>query len=489
MRHYFRVEKNVPSNANIKDESSKKAINKTVEKPEESNNVEKWVEKYKRASNSIIKDKIKSYLEDGNIKRAIQLHKHQTEDNKDFQLNFIDLLKLMNGAVEKGSLLDAKHLLRKVKRDEVILWGNDTTRAVINIFTSLKLQKAPLSDFRNFENCLVFNQKCVPPLVFESIMHYYLLDYGDIDGAFDLFKRIAGKFKQTCYQQKLLCKLIENERVNEMKELFDICARIHTRENSIKSLAMAFTECGRIDQAKKLFESQKLNDDDHMMKSSINFHLSRGDGELLKGMLIALESCYLPRLREEIYTSLLRIYENNGDLDELKGLVFQMHAEHLIPYKQLRDRVVDLFRKNGLDIPESWCDDDDYGSQLECLLKADQMEKANKLLCKLLKEEKAQPIKLLHYFFLKNSQKGLISMFEYLRYKLDDETKKQLQLNAYECDAYRNAGKPDEYVKVLRQNLTLETGSVENLIKVFTDNIIEMISQYPEIYGECMINV
>lgn len=418
------------------------------------------------------------------------MHKHQSENNSDFQLNFPDHLQLIYGAVEKGWLLEAKYLLEKVKKDEVILWANDTTRAVINIFTTLKLQKASLSEIQNYENSLVFTQKTVPPRVLESMMYYRLVDYDDIDGAFDLFKKIAENFKRTCYQQKLLCKLIENERVNEMKQILDICASIHKRDNSIKSLAMAFIECGQIDQAKKLFESQKMNDNDEMMKHGIDFHLSRRDENLLKGMLIALENCNLPKMREEIYTSLLKIHERKGDLDEVKSLVYQMDAEQLIPHKPLRDRVADIFRKNGLDLPESWFGvDDDYGSQLECLLKSDQMEEANKLLCELLEEEKAQPIELLRYSLLKNSEKGIISMFEHFRDTLDDETKKLLHLNAYECDAYRNAGKPKEYVEILRQKLTLKTGSEADSMKAFTENIIDMISQHPDIYDECMINL
>lgn len=414
------------------------------------------------------------------------MYKHQRENKHEFRLNFLDHLQLINGAVENGWLHDAQYLLGTVKRDEVIIWGNLTTRAVINIFTSLKLQKVSLSEIRNFEDCLVFTQeKSIPPQVLESMMVLYLVDYEDIDGAIDLFERIAKKFNRTCYQQKLLCKLIESERVNEMKKVLDICTSIHRRDNSLKSLAMAFIECGQIDQAKKLFESKQMNDDDQMLTQCIHFHMSRGNGQLLKGMLVALENCNLPKIRERIYISLLRIYERNGELDELKSLVFHMDAEQLIPYKGLRDRVVDHFRKNGLDLPESWVGvDEEYGSQLECLLKADQMNEANKLLCKLLDEGKAQPKNLLHHFFVKNSEKGIISMFEYCRDKLDDETKKLLQLNAYECDAYRNAGKPDEYIKILRQKLWHETGSMENL----TDNIIEMISQHPDIYDECMIN-
>lgn len=419
------------------------------------------------------------------------MYEHHIENNNNFQLNFLDHLQLINGAVEKGWLHKAQYLLKTMKRDKVILWENDTTRAVINIFTSLKLQNVPLCEIQNYENCLVFTHEIVPPQVLESLMFLYLVDYEDIDGAFDLFKRIAKKFKRTCYQQKLLCKLIENESVNKLKELHDICTSIHTKDNSIKSLSLAFIECDQIDQAKKLFESQKMNDNDQMLKNSINFHMSRGDGQILKGMLISLKNCNLPRIREEIYTSLLKMYERKGNLDEVKNLIFQMDAEHLIPYKQLRDRVVDHFRKNGLDLPRSWFGiDDDYGSQLECLLKADQMEEANKLLCKLLEEEKAQPMELLHHFLLKNSENGIISIFEYFRYKLDERTKKKLQLNAYECDAYRNAGKPEEYIKILRQKLSLfenSTGSTEeDSIHFFTHNIIEMITQHPGIYDECI---
>lgn len=423
-------------------------------------------------------------MEDGQIKRAIQLYKHQRENNHEFALNFLDHLQLIDGAVEKGWLSEAQYLLGTVKRDQVIIWGNLTTRAVINIFTSLKLQKVPLSEIRNYEDCLVFTQeKSLSRKVLESLMFLYLVDYGDIDGAMDLFERIAKKFNRTCYQQKLLCKLIESERVDEMKKVLDICTGIHTRDNALKTLAMAFVECGQIEQAKKLFESKQMIDDDQMLTQCINFHMSRGDGPLLKRMLIALENCNLPSIRKQMYTSLLRIYERNGELDELKSLVFQMDAEQLIPSKGLRDRVVDHFRKNGLDLPESWCGvDENYGSQLECLLKADRMDEANKLLCKLLDDGKAQPKNLLHHFFVKNSEKGIISMFEYFRDKLTDETKKLLQLNAYECDAYRNAGKPDEYIEILRQKVTHEKSSMRNL----TDNIIEMISQHPHIYDPCM---
>lgn len=82
----------------------------------------------------------------------------------------------------------------------------------------------------------------------------YLFFRDDMNGALDEFENCCRQHRATPWKNELTCKLIQAEDANSLQRLTDLSTEVHGEVNSLYDLVLAFVECGRIRQARKILE-------------------------------------------------------------------------------------------------------------------------------------------------------------------------------------------------------------------------------------------
>lgn len=451
----------------------------------EKDSLKKWLKNFETASDSNITRVIETSIKNGYTDRAVQLFSFHRERKPDFRLGYTTYLQLLKALIKENRIQTAQELLEIVDVDRSNSLEDPITRTMIAIFESLKSQNADLTQIDAFVDSLIFSQSYFRSTVFEFIMRLYLIEYENIDATLEFFEKMGKKFKTTSYIQPLMCKLIETENVDGMERVMKISQQIHGKRRSNLNIAFAFTECGRIHQANKIFQSIEITEDDSSMLSFIEFYKMKRKTQYLHNSLKALNNCSSPFIRQRIYISLLEINAEQSNANEVKDICSAMDTEGLVPSETDQLKLIALFRENGIQIPETWPTIERNDSQLTKHLDANELNEANELLCKLLEENQPQTEHTLCYFLSKNAENGKTSIFDYWRKKFDEKTKNQLKFSDYECDAYKIAKRAPEYLSNLIIEFNREDANLKLLVQKLSNNIIEMTTDYPEIYGDC----
>lgn len=76
----------------------------------------------------------------------------------------------------------------------------------------------------------------------------------DVEGALKEFEQCVQKYRATPWKAELTARFIEKEDATNLQTLVDLSTQVHGEVNSLYDLVLAFVECGRIRQARKILE-------------------------------------------------------------------------------------------------------------------------------------------------------------------------------------------------------------------------------------------
>lgn len=427
---------------------------------------------------------LKLHVQKGNITAALEIYETYKQKNDFPKMDFIFLI-LVNGLLKTKRIDEAKQIVLDFNSKSSKSYSTKDCDAILfNIFGSSS-NHLDLVDVQWFVDNLIFNRKYVNSKVFEIIIKTW--KERDLDAAIDLFIRIAHQFHVTPLSMVLTCDLINLGDTERLEKILEISSRLHGKMNSFYDMAFAFTICGRIDEAKRIFKSLETENVTKIENFIHHLKLRRQDKHLHK-LLIATENCVSKQCREKMYIALLELNAYADDSNKsITNILSSMNEEQIIPTDDDMNKVIKLMKRINIEIPQSWqqtkSNEDDSETKLQNLLNENKILEANKIFYDSLKSETPLQRNIMRYCLLKNAKNGQIVIFEDLRQAFDLQTKIELRFYTYECEAYIKAGKHEEYLKVIRDAKNVD--NMKELAIRISERIIDMIKLNPSIYEEC----
>lgn len=440
-----------------------------------------------------ISKQLKQLAQQGRIDDAIAVY----ERSKQYQQDDSVTLTMLNILVKGERMSAAKELAIHHKCHESTA---QTNALLCSIFDHL-VHHANLDELNFFSENLVFKRKYVSRTVLEIIVNGLLSKNADADRILSVFERMANQFNETPLFQSIACQLIQSDDTERLGHLLDISTKVHGHANSLYSMAFALNACNCIDQARKIFTSLGIDRESERLEQCIENLRLRHQTPLLENLLAATKDCVPQRYREQIYTGLVELYAYKNAKNDVTRICLAMDEERIVPTAQTLEKLRQIFKRNGLNVPNSWRatstakhdgstggPSSDVDVQLESLLNANDLNKANELLLELLQAGQSLNRKSIRYCLLKNAEQANVDLFQHLAVKLDSSTKIQLNFYRYDCLAYLKAHKCEEYLKMIRATADQNKNDLKTVAMQLPENLIDMIDSSATIYEQCKKN-
>ncbi|XP_055302388.1 uncharacterized protein LOC129568474 [Sitodiplosis mosellana] len=432
--------------------------------------------------NDIVR-KVVSNVQKDEINAAIEIYNEWNQKNGFDDFVF---LTLVNGLLKCKRIDEAKQIVTQFDSNSLKSRSNKDTHMILcSIFDSLS-DHSDLNDMIWFVDNLIFSRKHVNRRVLEIIIKNVLRKHKDVDATFNLFDRIAQQFHVTPLSLVLTCELIKLNDIEKLEKLLEIISKLHGQVNGFYDMAFAFTICGRIDQAKRIFCSLETQDSNRFEYFINNLKLRR-QVENLRNLLAATANCVSKECRANMYSALLELcaYEHNPR-KIIANVCSAMNEEQIIPTDESIQKIRKLMKRTNSEIPKTWIqiqpNTDNTEVKLQALLNENNIQEANTILYDSLNSETPIQRNIMRYCLLRNAESGSIAIFDDLKLKFDSQTKIQLKFYTYECAAYIKAGKSEEYMKIIR-NAKSGMDSKELAVSI-SERVIDMIESNPNIYEE-----
>lgn len=174
----------------------------------------------------------------------------------------------------------------------------------------------------------------------------------DIPNAMQTFGKICEQYKATPWKNELARRLIQAEDANNLQKLTDLSTNIHGEINSLYDLVFSFVECGRVRQARKILETPGLRTRPHRIDTACERYKNEGMVESLEGLIEATKD--LNHIdRDKIYYTLLLSYCKVNDAEKALGLWTKMQEENVAPSDAFLVTLAKLLESKNMKIPFS----------------------------------------------------------------------------------------------------------------------------------------
>lgn len=429
-----------------------------------------------------------STIQAGNIDNAIKIFEKLHQEN-DFRGSDVAYLTLIDCLVKTNRVDDAKSIISKFGNNEIKFQSTkDADILLCSIFDS---PMNSTDDYKWFVNNLVLKRKYVNRKVLQIIMKNVLVKHDNLNLALEFFDQFARQFRTTPLLGTLTCNLINSNDADSLEQILTISSKVHGQVNSFYDMALAFTKCGRIDQAKKIFRSLEASNSVEKLEGFIENAKLRRQIKDLQNLIAATENYAPKECRERAFTALLELYAYENDSNEaITDVISTMDKENIVPNGDCINKITALLKRyaKNIEIPNSWLqrsNEHDSEALIQSYLKENNIEEANRVWYDCLRAEKSLPRNVIRFCLSKNAENGNFNIFKDLTSKIDEHTKTQLNFHEFECKAYTVTGKSNEYLDMIRDDITKNSDNPKQLQVRFPPAIIDMIAMSPDIYEDC----
>ncbi|XP_023936210.1 leucine-rich PPR motif-containing protein, mitochondrial [Bicyclus anynana] len=177
---------------------------------------------------------------------------------------------------------------------------------------------------------------------------YLLKD--DIDGALKEFEHCCQQYRSTPWKGELMKSLILNEDATKLQWLADLSTQIHGEVNILHDLVLAFVECGRLRQARRILETPGLQTRHKRLTDACERYVEEGKSEYLEGLLEATKE--LSHIdRSKIFYHLLLSYCKADETDKALGLWTVLQEESEVPSDQFLIQLGKHLKSKNREVP------------------------------------------------------------------------------------------------------------------------------------------
>ncbi|XP_058793240.1 leucine-rich PPR motif-containing protein, mitochondrial-like [Phymastichus coffea] len=174
------------------------------------------------------------------------------------------------------------------------------------------------------------------------------LKAGDIEKVIEKYKWVCENYKLTPCKILIMSHLINKEDAKTLKYITDLSTKVHGEVNSLIDLAVAFFECNRLYQARKILETPGLRLNREKMRIIIEKYYMY-DETRLEGFIQLLNGLFLDV--DPFYVLLLKSYGKKGKWEKCLALWTQMQEENIQPSVTFMEELERILKQCNQEIP------------------------------------------------------------------------------------------------------------------------------------------
>ncbi|XP_060803764.1 leucine-rich PPR motif-containing protein, mitochondrial [Amyelois transitella] len=273
------------------------------------------------------------YCQNDEIEKANECKDQIYEKNPDFVLNKFKLVQMAYALIRADRFDEALNFLKENKLPQ----DDDASGFVYNSkcwqMLNYLAEKKEDAKVKELTNLLIENNyvEASNVMLGPSIKAHVLKD--DIEGALNEFEECCKKYRSTPWKGELMKALILKEDASKLQWLADLSTQIHGEVNILHDLVLAFVECGRLRQARRILETPGLQTRNKRLDDACLRYVEEGKSEYLEGLLEATKE--LSHIdRSNIFYHLLVTYCKADETDKAIGLWTVLQEEGEIPSDQ-----------------------------------------------------------------------------------------------------------------------------------------------------------
>ncbi|KAL7040341.1 hypothetical protein ACKWTF_000363 [Chironomus riparius] len=360
------------SNANLKPEALERIINRLDEKGENTKGMkkqlliqsirsrdlektEKLIEKFKQEgytlSNGVYALLLELYASNNKADEAFKIFNQIKAEDKDFELDDVKTIKLMQALVNNEKIDEAIKFLEANKRAEIPdANGFQYNIACWRLLNTLA-EKGDTVRLNDLFNALISNNYATANNILLGPLIKVHIVKNEIKEAVEKFEEICQKHRATPWKNELACKLIQAEDALSLQKITDLSTEIHGEVNSLYDLVFSFIECGRIRQARKILETPGLRTRTYNRFGTVcERYAEEGKPVILEGLVEATKD--LNHIdRSEIYYNLLQTYIKDKSVDKSLELWTKMQEEDITASDALMTKLADFLKSENAEVP------------------------------------------------------------------------------------------------------------------------------------------
>lgn len=233
-----------------------------------------------------------------------------------------------------------------VKRVEL---SNDKGHLMTRLLNYIAEQtKDPELVKKAFKLCQVPGQK-VPRRALNPLVNVYLVQ-GDYENAIKTFLEIAEEYRYTPCKADLIIHCLEKKDPENLQKIMHMSNEIYGDTNSLFDLALCCLQCGKLKQAKKIFDSPNFRINPLRIYNAGKLLARNNKIEPLENFIHLTRDMYDVN-QETLYQMLLDLYERTSNGKRVLDLWNRMQEEEFQPSKRSLLMIADVLEKNGIPVP------------------------------------------------------------------------------------------------------------------------------------------
>lgn len=294
---------------------------------------------------------IEFFSQQDDVESAMKYREQMLKKDPDFVINdlkslklagalvrankFDEALQVLNTANREGKLEYQTNFLNKTQCWQILNYLAENTDAEkVQLFLTTLLEKN-YAETSNF--------------IFGPLVKVHLLK-DDILAALKTFEECCNKYRVTPFKFELTKRLINTEDAARLQHLTDLSTGIHGEDNSLYDLVVAFVECGRLRQARRILETPGLKNRTQRLSSACERYVQEGKTEYLEGLIEATKE--LSHIdRSEIFYHLLVSYCKADDTGKALDLWTLLQEECQQPSDKFLNHLGNYLLSKNMAVP------------------------------------------------------------------------------------------------------------------------------------------
>ncbi|XP_054261805.1 leucine-rich PPR motif-containing protein, mitochondrial isoform X2 [Macrosteles quadrilineatus] len=295
---------------------------------------------------------LEAYCSKNDLEGAKSCLKNIQALSETFELDADKILKLAKLYVENNQIDEATALLKSVKPREreakedgfqsrIKAWN--LLQAVVDTYKDPAAVKQMLELLKEQKYIEVNN------IMLGAVVKAHLVR-DDLMGALKEFEECVKLHRATPYKNELTIKFIEKEDAANLQTIVDLSTQVHGEINSLYDLVLAFIECGKIRQARKILETPGLGRRSNRISLACERYKKDGKVEYLEALVEATKDVALID-RSEIYSKLLDTYCESDEVEKALGLWTKMQDEDVNASDEFLIKLGNFLKEKGQNVP------------------------------------------------------------------------------------------------------------------------------------------
>ncbi|XP_006882438.1 PREDICTED: leucine-rich PPR motif-containing protein, mitochondrial [Elephantulus edwardii] len=271
---------------------------------------------------------------------------------------YVDLVRVLG---KHGKLQDAINILKEMKEKDVLI--QDTTLlSFFHILNGAAL-RGEVETVKQLHEAIVTLGLAHPSTSISSPLVTLYLEKDDIPAALEASLDCFQKYKILPRIHDVLCRLIEKGETDLIQKAMDFVSQEQGEMTMLYDLFFAFLQTGNYKEAKKIIETPGIRARPSRLQWFCDKCISTNQVETLE-KLVEMTQKLFECDRDQLYYSLLKLYQMNGDWQRADTVWNKMQEENIIPREKTLRLLAEILKNNNqevpFDVPELWYENEDH---------------------------------------------------------------------------------------------------------------------------------